>query len=262
MRAMGVAQAWREALQQGLLRARRLDRPVVVTQRESLVDAPDLLELFASAETRGQRRFLAARPSDGFALLALGVSAEILSLGSEPFSDMRERARALLHAADPGALLLGGFAFVPLPQVERSSAWRSRANARFVLPALLLARDASGAWLTRIARVHPAESEAMLVARCERSASELLKRPQPVQARPLHLDAPSDGNAASQYAESAAEIIAAIRRGEADKVVLARAERLPLAQGLTPASVLRQLSIFSSRAARRAVPGPKARAAK
>ena len=91
---MLVTQEWQEALREGLSRARALGRPVVVTWRVELGAPPDLLELFAAAETRGQRRFLAARPDDGFALLALGVTSEIVSVQAEPFRDTRERARA------------------------------------------------------------------------------------------------------------------------------------------------------------------------
>ncbi len=239
---MLVTQEWQEALREGLSRARALGRPVVVTWRVELGAPSDLLELFAAAETRGQRRFLAARPDDGFALLALGVTSEIVSVQAEPFRDTRERARALLYAADPGALLLGGFAFAPLPATERNPVWRSRANARFVLPELIFTREGSRGWLTRIARVHPLDSEKGLRQRCERSASELLAKAPPEQARNLRLRTLSEADAASRYADAAAEIIAAIRRGEAEKVVLARVERLELGGGLPTASVLRRLS--------------------
>ncbi|MCZ6715090.1 MAG: isochorismate synthase [Deltaproteobacteria bacterium] len=239
--AVRMTRAWQQALREGLAQARAFNRPLVVAKRERLADAPDLLELFAAAETRAQRRFLVARPDDGFALLGLGVTKEIVATRPEPFAEVRARARALLHGAEPGALLLGGFAFVPLPQAKRSSAWRSRANARFVLPALIYRCEGSAAWLTRIARVHPAEREPALMERWERAACELLEKPQPVGARDRRLETDFDADAAPRYAESAKEIIAAIRRGEADKVVLARVERLQLEHGLSASSVLRQL---------------------
>jgi isochorismate synthase len=231
----------RKALREGLSRARALDRPVVVAHREQLRDTPDLLELFAAAEARGQRRFLASRPQDGFALLGLGVTSEIVSLAAEPFADVSERARVLLHEADAGALLLGGFAFAPRALADRDPAWRSRANARFTLPALLLTRRASEAWLTRITRVHPADDEEELARRSQTRAIALLEKARPERADRVHLQASRDPGQTQLYLDAAAELIAAIQRGEAEKVVLARVERLRLTGALPTVSVLRRL---------------------
>jgi len=240
--AIRSPEQWRERLGKGLVRARTIGCPVVVAQHEPLWETPDLFELFAAAETRGQWRFLAARPDKGFALLTLGAITEIQSAHEQPFDDVRKRARALLRAADPEALLVGGFAFAALPSAERDPIWRSRGNARFVLPALIFTREGSETWLTRLALVDPTEREDLLMHRCQWRALKLLGRASPEEAGSARLRSPPNAEGLTRYTNAATEIIAAVRRGEAEKVVLACVERVELGGELPTASVLRHLS--------------------
>ena len=233
--------AWQEALRAGISRARTLDRPVVVASRQSIAERTEFLELYAAAETRGQRRFFAARPQDGFELLGLGITSEILAPEPDAGAAVMGRALTLLHEADPDALLLGGYAFLPRSASERDPVWRSRANARFTLPALVLTREHSEQWLTRIALAYPEDSVEELTQRSRQLAMTLLEAAPPSQPSHVRLSAGTDVGDAPRYEETAAEIIAAIRRGEAQKVVLARTERFALEGHLSTSAVLQLL---------------------
>jgi isochorismate synthase len=233
-----VAGPWYAALLAGLSRARASKQPVVVAHRERLPDPPDPLTLFAAAEARGEPRFFASGPEGSFSVLGLGAAHEIVSERADPFSDVRERARELLVSADPGVLLLGGFAFAPRIRAERDPSWRSFANARFTLPEILLTRTGSEAWLTRLARVRPSDDRPSLTRLVD---TRLLDKASPEQTEPVRLGARRNADATREYEQAAAEVIGAIRREEACKVVLARVERLELSGPLSAASVLRGL---------------------
>ena len=230
---------WLDTLRAGHARARRLRKPVVAVYRESVADPPDPLALFAAAESHGVSRFFAAGPDDAFSLLGLGSAHEILSEHAQPIQDIRGRARALLQDGDPGALLLGGFAFRARPRNEQAEHWRAFGNARFLLPELLLTRRGDEVLITRMARVGPDESDDTLARRLEtpwlekRAGSTPASRPGTL--KPLEEDPTDD------FIAQMREVIAAIRSQEVEKVVLATSLRHALGARLPAPELLRVL---------------------
>jgi isochorismate synthase len=233
-----MASSWPSTLLAGLARAQDVKQPVIVTHREHLEDPPDLLALFAAAEARGAQRFFTAGPENAFSVLGLGSACEIISETSDPFTEVRERAQALLASADPGALLMGGFAFAAQTRAKRDPAWRAFANARFTLPEMTLVQTHSAVWLTRAAEVRPDDDPEALSWRADTGVLETVS---PRRSHPALRTAQQDSEPLPEYEQAAAEVIAAIRRDEAAKVVLARIERLALNDMLSAEPLLRHL---------------------
>lgn len=233
----------------GLDRARSLGHSVLVCTGEQLRDSPDLLELFSAAEQRRETRFFAALPEEELEILGLGSACEIAADGSQTFDQVADWARTWLADAivgsregQPGPLFVGGLAFEPRLREDRGRGWQAFGGARFTLPELLIFRRGAEAWLMRATRVLPEVSLKNLAERCVSRWSALLAKPRATR-RELRPAEPEHEQRSFQksYLESAAEILAAIRRGEAQKVVLAVRDERQLRGDLLLASALRSL---------------------
>ena len=218
-----------EVLRGALRRARELSRPVLAAQSEPVPGAPLLLELFASAEAHGERRFFLGHPDEEYELLGLGCTWELAPGRNGSFSDIRERARVAFAdyvCGEPVRLCaVGGFAFEPRP--VRGAGWREFGNARFAIPEVALERSGERVMLTRAAVVRPEDDEAALLARQHTRWKTLLaESAEPGRASTPEMRQPGEPPAPSpRYLDAAARIVAAIRRGELQKVVLAHRER-------------------------------------
>lgn len=247
-------------------RAASSARPVMA----SLVEpAPPLdpIALFARAPA-GLARAL-WRGSDGLVLVGLG---EALAFGPAPYADgvyqghrsealpteiaqawSRLAAEALVDApADSprlaGPLLLGGFAFDPLRPAE--PAWQRFPLARLSLPRLLLLGEDNGWWLISTLVAWPGRDPA--------SALEELRRLRALISTPgcsgLDFTPATNGHQALAGAARrelcgpecwramVERAIAAIRRGELAKVVLARAVEVICQGPVSVERVLRRLA--------------------
>ncbi|MEE2665859.1 MAG: isochorismate synthase [Myxococcota bacterium] len=193
------------------------------------------LRLFESRP--GEDRFYWEQPSADFALCAVGAVHRVEARGPARFELAAESSRALFGAlalagepapASAGPLLVGGFAFESEAAASSSSAWRDFSPLSFVLPELLYVRDGARAWLT-VARpvggapraaadrlLSSAESCAAALAAPDgdavlhhppATASEYCARPDRPHAR---------------WLEQVEAAVDAIRRGDFQKVVLAR----------------------------------------
>ena len=233
-----MSTGWTKALREGLLRARSSGRPELVALREQIAEPIDLFALFGEAEQLRVPRFLLSDPGRCSSLLALGAVDELVSNASESIADIRERASYLLRGAAPPLPLVGGFAFGRRSPLERESCWSEFANARFILPELTVQSQDDAIWLTRIARVSPWH-EPHVRTDPWADALRASERCQPPPA--VRLRTRGDPAWSAAYEESAAEIIASIRRGDARKVVLARMEALSTDAELSAVELLRGL---------------------
>jgi hypothetical protein len=144
---MATEVASRPLLAEATERARRLGRPVLVSQTRR-VPLCDALAMFASAEP-GERG-LWLRPASGESLVSVGAAHVLVGAGPEQIAcAWRDLIPdALIDDPDPqawtGPLLLGGFAFDPLrPAAEH---WSGFPAARLVAPSRLVAERDGQAW--------------------------------------------------------------------------------------------------------------------
>ncbi len=239
-----------EPVRKGLKRARALGRRIVVSRTRALADPPDPLALFSAAEQRDERRFFASCPEERFTLLGVGLAHEIVVEAPDRFAVLRVEAERLFRGADleprqqgglDGPLLVGGSAFAPRPPSAREGLWRSFGDTRFTLPELLLVWRAGGCEITWSLRVDPIDDEKELVRRLLTRLAGLFVPPSRRPEARAQLVARPQRVSREQYRKSAAELIAAIRRREAEKVVLARVEREGLSGELRAGALLRHL---------------------
>ena len=235
----------RPGLRAALARARRLGRGVVFAHTERVDDLPDPLELFASAEARGERRFFAARPADDALLLATGCAAEVATERPGPIDDLARRAAWLLADAEPasrgGPLLVGGIAFDSLA-LRSGAEWRPFGRARLTLPEVLLRTRAGRTEVTASLLLRPGDDEAAALGRVrdslERGLSKSPGRLLPAAA----LRAPAPEVLESAFATQAERVLAKLDVGAARKVVLAAVERFALEGEVAAGRVLRSLA--------------------
>lgn len=243
-------------LRQGIQRARRQGKPVLVSHIEPVADF-DPIALFE----RGQayERHLWSQPGDDFALVGLGTAHAIEVLNTARFRQASEAWRHLLHGAlvdgppewpAVGPLLLGGFAFDA--RRPTTPLWQAYAHGRMVLPRMLFTRLNGEAWLTINTLVIPQTDP-------EFESSVLDALIQPLLA-PVHGEGGGNGyrshranghiqhiashelRPASEWQAEVTNATQAIGRGEMEKVVLARAVQLHAPKPFDAARALRHLS--------------------
>jgi isochorismate synthase len=227
--------------------ARRAGRPLLAAWCEPAAAEEDPLEAFAAASAG--ERFFWSIPAQGLAIAAHGAVAAVEAAGATRFADAAAGARAvfadLRSARAPGAdaapaeadaLLVGAFAFGD--HASGRGPWAGLPPLRFALPERALVRAQGRAFRVSCAQVEP-DGDA------ERIAARLLA---PAPARP---DAPDERSAPGfavvadrspdAYRRGVAGALAAIARGDLEKVVLARACRITRRGGFDPARALRAL---------------------
>lgn len=233
-----------EAVARVIRKARMLGRPAGISVRlpsEEKLDAPGLFEL---ASRRGQERFYAARPRSGFQWLGLGRAFSAIAHGSDALSTLRteiEGLRADWIGDVDEVRFLGNAAFRPLDPAGHSPAWRSFGSARFVVPFLFWRQEGNSQTLTLSMMAEPDDNprerldgvEAALEATLEK-LPEATPQEAPMRRQRV-LEAPG-------FEAAAKQVVTAIRRGRAEKVVLAGAVDLELQHALSMARVLRDLT--------------------
>lgn len=251
-------------LQAGVRQARSLGRPVLVSWTESV---PKLspLSLWTQGLNHFSDRFYWELPDEGFALAGVGAADTLTLHGGGRFAAAVAEWRALLEGAlihkdaedTPGAgpILVGGFSFDPAadpPATANPRMWHGFPAGRLILSRYMLATAGDGCRLTVNRVIHPADDPD---AESERIASDL-RRLAPVEAGGLH-DRWRSGDPRTRRVqrpvvddihspESWKALVAAaaetIRRGDAEKIVLARAIRAAMASAPCSSSILRRLA--------------------
>lgn len=244
----------------GAARARRTGQPVMVSLTQPAGQA-DPIELFALARAAAADAFFWAVPDEGVAFVGAGAARLLTASGPGRFGrlagDWRRLASGALvsrppeAAAAPGAggpVLLGGFAFDP--QRVTTDAWAGYPDGLLLLPQVLFVFAAGRSWLTTSAVVEPDGDPAAVGAALAAmdAARRWVAASDPAPARPGSAGpAAAAGVAVADLADGkawraeVAAAAAAVRRGDLEKVVLARAVRLVAAAPFDPARALSRL---------------------
>jgi isochorismate synthase len=230
----------REAAERACADATRRGAAAWLVWRHPLAPARPLPGLATGAASD---RFRWELPERDFALAGDGAAAEIEASGPERFRALAERARRVSDAtwlADeldaPGLrpAWLGGFGF--LDDAPPTGPWRDFPAARFVLPAWLDVRDRDIAWAHRAVRVDPGTLPADALHRL--AAPHTLPGPTPRAHRSARLRSEMDE---ADYLARIRMGLDAVRRGEAEKLVVASELRCHAPGGLDLERVLASL---------------------
>jgi isochorismate synthase len=243
----------RPAISAARERARALGRPVLVS-RTDRVPSVDPADLFARGARLGPERAYWERPDEGLSLVGLGAAWTFEGGPADRFRAAAREWKGLIADALPGPfaagclgpgddeagpLLLGGFAFDPT--LAATDLWRGFPPARLTLPRLLLTRRGDRCWLTVSQLVGPEADPAEASAAIARDLVALRRPADP--APPASGGSPrvADVQPAAQWRESVAAATAAMRRGQAEKIVLARAVRVEAPGPIDLPAALRRL---------------------
>lgn len=244
---------WVMLLEQAIRQANTIHAPILVsTTQELTAFAP--LELFQRATDLSVERAYWAQADNSLTLVGVG-SAHAMDL-VEP-SRFRQAASGwrdlLAHAlyGDPrvlpgvGPLLMGGFAFDP--NRVPSALWQGFPAGRFVLPKLLFTRTRDSFWLSRNLVVHADSDLEMETFLLDALLSEIIEDDPPqasslsLTREPSHIQS-REPVTAQAWQDIVAEAVQTIRRGELEKVVVARALELQSSQPFDPVSALEYFS--------------------
>lgn len=247
---------WQQRLAQGYERAQHTGQPVVVSVTDA-TPSRDAIQLFERSQSLTTERLFWAQPGAGFALVGLGVAYALETTDLGRFQQAALEWRALMAnalietpptASNLGPVMLGGFAFDA--QRPTSALWQYYPHGRLVLPRVLLTRRASEAWITYNIVVRPDSDIEAEVAEIESLTQAALL----VDAPPTRSNGRHSGNghaatitthelqSAAKWQADVANATRAIRAGQLEKVVLARAVQLKSTSPFNAARALRHLS--------------------
>ncbi|HEX6714229.1 MAG TPA: chorismate-binding protein, partial [Thermoleophilaceae bacterium] len=200
---------------------------------------------------------------DGHAIAGVGVAARVMTMGPDRFRDAAAQCRGFAQMIDcgddlvglpsgAGPVFCGGFAFADAG--GHSSEWATFHPGLLVLPEVSILRRAGRAWLTLAIAVRtrgpgpgaadPSYYLGQLEKRLEsiQPATMPLIDPHPVQ--PAHV---AGASPPEHYEGAVNRAVELIRRGELQKVVLAREVRVDAAQPFDAAAVFGALrDVFPS----------------
>jgi isochorismate synthase len=237
-------------------RARRNGRAVVVSVSEPAAALDVTVGLFDRGRLLTPDRYFWSQPGEDFALVGLGIAHAIEAVEAARFRQAATAWRHLLTGAmvegarararsGVGPVLLGGFAFDA--QRPTTALWQGYPHGHVVLPRILFTRTGGETWVTTNTVVGPqtdaeAEAEALASALHELLADHGNNghRSPNGHRNGVHVTSHELRPAADWQAE-VAQAVNAIRRGELEKVVLARAVELQSSKPFNPVSALRHL---------------------
>jgi salicylate biosynthesis isochorismate synthase/menaquinone-specific isochorismate synthase len=234
-------------LEGGLRRARLTGTPVLASVTAPAPAGSDPTALALSARHPGEPWFCLEQPDrDGSALAAVGCAAQLTARGSDRFASVARQWRELVAGAlagpvdgPPGAGLvaLGGFSFAD--DGGNSPRWDGFAPAELHVPELALARRGAQTKLTITLMVAPDDTRDDLRARAAARLARMGPAPLPL------LDPSPTGTyrvlspmPPSHYEEAVARAVARIRKGELEKIVLAREVEVHAPRPHDPAAVI------------------------
>ncbi len=234
-------------------RARRSGRPTLATLTLPLDPQVDPSAVVCASRRRGEPWFVFEQPErKQVALAALGEVASLSAHGAERFAAVADRWRALAAAAvsdppgDPargmagGPVAVGGFSFAQ--DGGSSPQWSGFEPASLSVPEVALARDEHQGErrvrLTLSALAAPDDTPEDLLACLQRRLGEL-------HSRPLALLDPAPAGrckvastmAPEHYEGAVARAVELIRRGDLQKIVLAREVQVHAPTAYDPAAV-------------------------
>ncbi len=205
-------------------------------------------EVEALLSQRGDTPSVLFAPPGDAHWAGLGVAVELIAEGTGRFSELAAASAAhpserhsLSGEGAPLPRFFGGFAFQATSAPGES--WSEFGDARFVLPRVAYTVTGREAWLTLT--LGPAERDPAAVEQELRALfAQLSQDSSPLKSPPVLLTdsgVPSRGAERARWDALVSAILAAIERGEVEKVVAARAERYAVAHAVDGVEVLRRL---------------------
>lgn len=236
--------------------AQRLNRPIVVSVSE-LVERLDPIQIFDHARLFTGERHFWSQPDNGFAVVGLGTvhALDIFEEAGAP-SRFEQAAQAWgqlmaeAHIEAPfslpgvGPVFLGGFAFDA--ETPSTPLWQGYPHGRLVLPRLIYTQRDGETWLTYNALLDSsddpdAEAGTLIASRDQLHASIRRGRRLP-DSGPFPSTTIHELRPGAAWQANVADAAQAIRNGEMEKVVLARAVELQSSKSFSLTRALRQLS--------------------
>jgi isochorismate synthase len=240
-----------DRLKLGVRRARRLGRPVLVSQSLSLPEGTDPTAVVCSSRRPGEPWFAFEQPDrEGVALAGLGQATALQASGEERFAELTERWRALAaealsdHTENPDAaapLAFGGFAFAA--GGGAAPPWAGFDPASLSVPELLLRRTVRNGRklgiLTAASLAAPDDTAEQLLGRLQASLARLRARPLPLlDPAPAGRSEVVSAMPPEHYEAAVARAVELIARGQLEKIVLAREVHVHAPRPHDPAAVL------------------------
>lgn len=234
-------------LDEGLVIARSTGGTTIASVTTSSPRGHDPTRVVVASRQLAEPWFVLEQPDPHRVALAGLGSVEVLEAqGPERFSRVARRWSSLAASAlaDPldgpsgsGLVALGGFAFAP--DGGSSRRWSGFASASLIVPEISLARHSDRTWLTVNVAIAPDDTRDDLTARVAHRLAGLRDEPLPL------LDPSATGNyevasslPPSHYEDAVASAVQRIRRGEMEKIVLAREVEVRAPAAHNPAAVL------------------------
>lgn len=220
----------------------------ILISKTTRAGAVDPFDLFMNAA--GEERALWVQPEAGFSMVAVGVAARLAGRGAQRFAQVegarrRLLASAIVEQADgnpvPGPVLMGGFAFDPAG--ERGPEWDGFSDALLTAPRLLFTSQGESCWVTVNTLASPdgdtpARHDDAAAGVCGGYSEEGDRVDFDENTGATLIEEP----AGSHWKSAAAEIANYVRRGDVDKLVLARRVRVRLRQPVDPGEPLRRMA--------------------
>jgi isochorismate synthase len=152
---VGAEKAHGRALRAGIRKARSRGEPVIVSWTEA-VPFTSPLDLYLRGRRLDSRTFYWERPDDRFALVGIGVARSLVNYGEVRFDEVARAWRALVDGAliengssgavGTGPVAVGGFSFDPLR--PPTALWDGFPSGRLNLPRYLFTSGDDSCWLT------------------------------------------------------------------------------------------------------------------
>jgi salicylate biosynthesis isochorismate synthase/menaquinone-specific isochorismate synthase len=218
-------------LELAVRRARRSGAPTLATLTLRAPATVDPSAVVCASRRAGEPWFLFEQPERaGAAVATLGEAACLTASGTERFATVADRWRALAAGAvsDPadspdrlGPLAVGGFAFAPDGGSDPS--WNGFDPASLVVPEIALRRANGDVRLMVSALAAPDDTAEDLLARMRTRLAELREQPLPLlDPAPTGRYRVASAMPPEHYEAAVGRAVEQIRRGELEKVVLAR----------------------------------------
>ncbi|WP_232066057.1 isochorismate synthase [Bacillus sp. KH172YL63] len=209
------------------MKAKQIDRPVLLSIVEE-VDAVDPLSFYYGGSSFHGERFLWKDRDHTIALVGLGT-AHILKSGSkERFFTVENEWKRFIgeslivteeECAGTGPVLFGGFSFDPL--TESGSEWEPFSDGTFQLPVFMLTKPGKATYITINHICHPDEDEGVFHERLKKKDELLKMAMNPDTPRRPKWVANKDIRP-GEWMNSVQNVVDRLKKGEMDKVVLAR----------------------------------------
>jgi isochorismate synthase len=237
----------RHLLHEGVQQAQHQNQSVLVSLSERIWPL-DPIALFQRGRQCTADQFFLAQPGEAFALVGLGIAQAIDAVEESRFRQIGTSWQHTLAGAivegprglpGVGLTLLGGFAFDTQP--SRTEIWQGFPAARMVLPSLQFTFSGDEAWLTCNVLVTPQSNPDIEANTLARLYEDLLAPEPPHKNGIVPHTTLHELRSAQEWQAEVADVARAIRHGDLEKAVMARAVRLDSSHDFDLASALRKL---------------------